>query len=120
MPSYQSEITKKDLRCGEAREKFAWHLWLGVTLGLTFPIVLACCCTLLFPGPTELVRNMLRSAAGEDAKYWAAGHWQADAVTLDAVRHWMFDPEPAATLAAEPTAPTILVSTNSGLLKPTA
>jgi len=119
MTSCQSKITKKNLRCEEARGKLAWHAWLSAVFVLALPIALACCCSLLFPGPTELVRNMLRSAAGGDAKYWAAGHWRADAVTLNAVRHWMFDPEPASAVGAEPTAPALLVSTNSGLLKPT-
>ena len=110
----------KTKRCHpEARINFEWRPWRRAALAMVFSATLACWCALILPGPVSLVKNMIVSIIGGDAGYWADGRWRSDALTLDSARHWIFDPDPATTAGAEGTSPTMLVSTNSCLLKPT-
>jgi len=119
MSPFRIDSTKTK-RChpGE-RINFEWRPWRRAAFATVFTASLACWCALILPGPVSLVKNMIVSVVGGDAGYWAAGRWRSDALTLDSARHWIFDPEPATTARAEATAPAMLVSTNSGLLKPT-
>jgi len=98
---------------------FEWRPWRRAAFAMVFAAALACWCALILPGPVSLVKNMIVSVVGGDAGYWAAGRWRSDALTLDSACHWLFDPEPVTTAGGGATAPTMLVSTNSGLLKPT-
>jgi len=99
--------------------KFEWRPWLWTAFAMIFPIFLTWWCTLVFPGQTTLVKNIVASAVGGDARYWSRGQWRADVLTLDSLRHWMLDREPPVVVEAEAIAPVTLVTTNSDLLKPT-
>jgi len=110
----------KTKRCHpEARINFEWRPWRRAAYAMVFSAALACSCAFVLPGPVTLVKNMIVSIVGGDSGYWAAGRWRSDALTLDSARHWLFDPEPTTTAGSGATTPTMLVSTNSGLLKPT-
>jgi hypothetical protein len=119
MPSYRPEVANKERRRAKSRVNFSCHSWLCAALVATLPLALACWCMLVFPGPSTLVKSILVSAVSGDARYWTSGQWRADVITLNAARHWMFDPEPVAEFVEKPTAPAVLVGTNSGSLKPT-